>query len=196
MLLIGVQQGDPDAAQRLWVRYFERLVKLAQKNLPEYACRAFDAEDVALSALRCFHQAATEGRYPQLRDRDSLWGLLVLITARKARSYLRRERRKKRGDGTVQGESGFVPAGADPEMAGIDQVIGTQPTPEFAAQTAEECRRLLGLLADATLRLIAVRKLEGYTAEEIAEELRCTTRTVQRRLAMIRTRWTEEETSD
>lgn len=191
--LMGVQKGDADAAQRLWDRYFERLVTLAGRKLPAHACRAFDEEDVALSALRCFHQAAAAGRYPQLRDKDSLWSLLVVITARKARSYLRRDQRKKRGAGAVRGESGFAPAAGDPELAGIEQVVGAEPTPEFAAQTAEECQRLLGLLNDNTLRTIALRKLEGFTVEQIADQLECTTRTVQRRLTMIRTLWTEAQ---
>lgn len=195
--LMGVQQGNADAAQSLWDRYFERLVTLAERKLPAHACRAFDEEDVALSALRCFHQAATAGRYPQLRDQDSLWSLLVVITARKARDYLRREQRKKRGAGDVRGESGFAPAADDGEIAGIEQIVGAEPTPEFAAQTAEECQQLLGLLEDKTLRTIALRKLEGFTVEQIAGQLECTTRTVQRRLTMIRTLWTEAQlTSD
>jgi DNA-directed RNA polymerase specialized sigma24 family protein len=56
----------------------------------------------------------------------------------------------------------------------------------------EECDRLLGLLDDPQLRLLAVRKMEGYTVEEIALELGCVPRTVQRRLQVIRCIWQNE----
>ena len=42
------------------------------------------------------------------------------------------------------------------------------------------------------LRSIAVRKLEGYSAQEIATELGASTRTVERKLRLIRAIWEEE----
>jgi DNA-directed RNA polymerase specialized sigma24 family protein len=58
---------------------------------------------------------------------------------------------------------------------------------------AEELERRLGRLGSEELRAIALRKLEGYTTEEIAEQLDCARRTVERRLRLIRLQWTEEE---
>jgi DNA-directed RNA polymerase specialized sigma24 family protein len=57
---------------------------------------------------------------------------------------------------------------------------------------AEECRRLLELLDDAELRTIAVAKMEGYTNAEIAAQLNRSERTVERRLRLIRDRWSLE----
>jgi len=71
-------------------------------------------------------------------------------------------------------------------------VLGDEPTPEFAAQVAEECQRLLGRLGDAELRSVALWKMEGYTNEEIAARLNCVPRTVQRKLGLIRTLWDQE----
>jgi RNA polymerase sigma factor (sigma-70 family) len=190
--LRGIREGDGAAAQRLWERYFDRLVALAKQKLPPHAKRAFDEEDVALSAFQSFHEATSAGRYPQLGDRAGLWNMLVVITARKAKSYSRREMRQKRGGGGVRGDSGFAPA----DDAGIDQVIGDEPTPEFASQVAEEYQRLLQQLDDDELRTIAVRKMEGFTSDEIAEQLGCARRTVERRLTMIRTRWQESAAAD
>lgn len=56
----------------------------------------------------------------------------------------------------------------------------------------EECQRLLELLGDDTLRNVAVWKLEGLTNEEIAGQLGCKARTVQRKLRTIRTLWAPE----
>lgn len=183
--LSGARAGDAAAAQQLWERYFGRLVALARQKLPAHGRRAFDEEDVAQSALRCFLGAVAQDRYPQLADRHGLWNLLVVITARKAQAYLRRQQRHKRGGGHVLGETAFL---AHAEGAGIEQVIGAEPTPAFAAQVAEECQRLLEQLTPE-LRRIALLKMEGHTVDEIAREVGSTRRTVERRLQIIRKTW-------
>jgi hypothetical protein len=72
------------------------------------------------------------------------------------------------------------------------QVVGDEPTPEFAAQVAEEYQRLLDLLGDATLQQIAIWKMEGLTNDEIAERLDCSRWTIARKLDTIRIIWSEE----
>src|SRR5580700_9424491 len=94
--LAPLQEGDPAAAQQLWERYFQRLVELARKRLRD-GPRREAAEDVALSAFDSFCRSAAKGRFPQLSDRDGLWRLLVVITARKAARHIRDTRRQKRG---------------------------------------------------------------------------------------------------
>ncbi|QDT28771.1 ECF sigma factor [Gimesia panareensis] len=49
----------------------------------------------------------------------------------------------------------------------------------------------LGHLGDERPRDIAVLKLEGYTNEEIAENLSVTVRTIERKLKRIRLAWGE-----
>ena len=186
----ALRGGDLDAAQPLWERYFARLVRLAQARLGTRRGQAAaeDEEDAALSAFDSFCRAATEGRFPRLDDRDDLWRLLVAITERKATDQVRRARRVKRGGGRVRTEADLA-GGPDEEPAGLDQIAGPQPTPEFAAEFAEEYRRLFEALRDADLRRIAVWKLERYTVDEIAARLGCARRTVARRLELIRTLW-------
>jgi DNA-directed RNA polymerase specialized sigma24 family protein len=70
-------------------------------------------------------------------------------------------------------------------------VLGTEPSPVFAAQFAEECERLLSALADDELRTIALLKMQRCTIEEIAGKVGCTRRAVQRRLEIIRRTWRE-----
>jgi DNA-directed RNA polymerase specialized sigma24 family protein len=57
---------------------------------------------------------------------------------------------------------------------------------------AEECARLLNALPDASLRQVAILKMEGYRNEEIAGRLGCSLQTVARRLKVIRRAWQEE----
>jgi RNA polymerase sigma factor (sigma-70 family) len=182
-----LKTGNPDAAQHLWERYFHRLVGLARTKLRSTSRRAADEEDVALSAFDSFCRGARAGRFPQLRDPNNLWPLLVVITARKASDRVQHNRRQKRGGGHVQGESAFrdLQSGSAVE-AGIEQVVGPEPTPAFAAEVAEEYQRLLNQLGEDTLRTIAVMKLEGYTDKQVAEQLGCSVRTVERKLERIR----------
>jgi DNA-directed RNA polymerase specialized sigma24 family protein len=185
-----VRTGNEMAAQQLWDRYFPRLVALARKKLLGMPRRAADEEDAALSALASFCRAAKEGRFPQLSDRDNLWTLLVVITAGKAIDLRLRETRKKRGGRQVRGESALdALLGSADGGAGIEQVVGADPTPELVAQLAEEIRRLMAVLTDPRVRATAVMKLEGYTNAEIAAAVGCAEPPVERRLRLIRSRW-------
>jgi hypothetical protein len=107
--------GNAAAAQPLWERYFDRLVRLAGQQLRGTPRRAADEEDVALSAFDSFCRGAARGQFPQLQDRTNLWGLLVLITARKAVNLAKHERRQKRADpGICRPGGGGVPASPGP----------------------------------------------------------------------------------
>jgi DNA-directed RNA polymerase specialized sigma24 family protein len=188
--LTSLRAGDPVAAQRLWESYFVKLVSLARKKLLGQPRAAADEEDVALSAFASFCRGAAACRFPRLADRNDLWQVLVLLTARKAYRLIQHEGRHKRGGGGVRHLSAL-----DEEDSGVVEVIGPEPTPEFAASVAEECRRLLDSLGDAMLRSIALGKMEGCTTEEIAAQLGCVPRTVERKLRVIRGLWQEETVS-
>jgi len=190
-----LKEGDQRAAQEIWAEYFERLVRLARARLGGIPRRAADEEDVALSAIDSFVRAAKAGRFPKLDDRSDLWKLLVTITARKAHAHRKREFRQKRGGGAIRGESVFCGPGDIDDRGGIGAVVGSTPTPEFAAQVSEEVQLLLGSLEDPTLREIALLKLEGYINREIAEKLDLSHRAVERKLALVRDTWSHLEQS-
>ena len=184
-----LEAGDQGAAQQLWERYFRRLVGLARKKLRDAPRRAADEEDVALSAFDSFCRGLRRGVFPQLADRNHLWRLLVTLTARKAFDQVRDERTQKRGGGAVSGES--AARGADGASIEIEQILCREPTPEFAAQVAEECRRLFDLLPDAELRSVVTWKMDGETTNQIAARLACAPSTVERKMRRIRGLWTE-----
>jgi DNA-directed RNA polymerase specialized sigma24 family protein len=187
-----LKAGDDVAAARLWQRYFRRLTNLARKKLGSCQRRAADEEDVAISAFQSFCQRAKEDRFPDLLDRDDLWHLIVCITERKAYHQLRDQTCSKRGSGLVAGESAFENLQASGSGAGINEVAGPEPTPEFAAEMVEAVDRLFNQLYDDELRQIALHKLEGYTNEEIAGKIGRALPAVERRLRLIRKRWQKE----
>jgi DNA-directed RNA polymerase specialized sigma24 family protein len=182
--------GDPEEAQPLWERYFQRLVGLARAKLKHLPRRAVDEEDVALSAFDSFCRGAKQGRFPQLRDYNNLWPLLVVIMTRKAADLVQHQRSQKQGGGKVRGESALQ--AANDSVAGIDAILGGEPTPALACQVAEEYQRLLEALGEEKLRQIAILKMEGYTDQEVAARVNCGVRTVERKLQRIRALWSKE----
>jgi DNA-directed RNA polymerase specialized sigma24 family protein len=181
----GLKQGDQSAARELWDAYFRRLVGLARARLRDAPRRIADEEDVALSAFDSFCRGARAGRFVRLDDRNDLWQILVLITVRKAIDLRNYEGRQSRGVGRVQSLSEMT-------REGLEMIGGDQPTAELATQLAEEYQRLMERLGDPTLQSVATWKLEGYTNDEIAARLGCVTKTVERKLARIRSTWARE----
>jgi DNA-directed RNA polymerase specialized sigma24 family protein len=177
--------GDRDAARLLWQRYFHRLVGLARNRLRNAPRAAADEEDVVLSAFDSVFRRAERGQFARLEDRDDLWELLFIVTVRKAANLAKYQRRARRGGGAGRALS-------DLEGLGAEEILGPEPTPEMAAEMADECARLLGLLGDEGLRQVARRKLEGWTNAEIAAELGCVETTVERKLQRIRRLWERE----
>jgi DNA-directed RNA polymerase specialized sigma24 family protein len=176
--LAGMKSGDDDAFEQIWQRYFTSLVGLARKTLASTAGTKGNEEDVAQSAFESFYFRAKEGRFPQLNDRDDLWKLLITITLRKA--WKERRRAFRRG-----------PA-ADP-VALANELLAESPSPEMAAVTTDEFRRLFGLLNNPLLATVALMKLEGHTNHQIANTLDVSLSTVERKLQLIRQLWSGEK---
>jgi DNA-directed RNA polymerase specialized sigma24 family protein len=187
-----LKAGDRAAVQPLWEGYFQQLVVRTRQKLAGTPRRAADEEDVALSAFDSFCRAAAQGRFPQLDDRHDLWQLLIVITDRKAVRLVHYERRQKRGGGAVLDEAALRHGQSAAEASPLAQIVGPEPSPDFAAQVGEECRRLLRALDDPELQRVAVLKMEGYTVAEIAAQLACVPRTVMRWLRLIRQIWKQE----
>ncbi|HEY7424852.1 MAG TPA: ECF-type sigma factor [Gemmataceae bacterium] len=189
-----LKEGERAAVQKLWENYFTRLVRMTHRWLRNTPTQAADAEDIALSAFDSFCRRAEQGRFPRLFDRGDLWQLLVVISFRKACNQVKHEARRQPPNGRVQHISALSAANEEDAGTIFTYLIGREPDPQFAAQTAEEYRRLLALLDDEQLRHIAEMKMAGYTNAEISQRLRPqrSVVTVERKLARIRGIWEEE----
>jgi DNA-directed RNA polymerase specialized sigma24 family protein len=186
-----LKAGDRSVVQPLWDRYFGQLVERARAKLCAFRSpmAVNDEEDVALSAFHSLCEGVRLGRFPRLDDRDDLWRLLVHLTACKAVDRHRQERRQKRGGGDVLRESDLLANGGEDGRNPLERLVGSEPSPEFAAMVAEEYRRRIESLEEPALRLIAERKLACSTNQEIAQELGVSLRTVTLKLELIRKRW-------
>jgi DNA-directed RNA polymerase specialized sigma24 family protein len=181
-----LRDGDPRAAQQLWETYFLRMVRVARAKLHGASGRMADEEDVALSAFKSFCRGTKDGRFPQVVEHEDPWPLLLALTTYKAIDLVRHERRIKRGGAGLRPADGLNPT--EPEV-GLSGLVGREPDPQEAFGIAEACQQRLDQLSDSILRAIALWKTEGFTTEEIASKLGCTTRTVERKLQLIRRLW-------
>lgn len=187
----GVAGGDEEAARLLWACYYPTLVRLAKQMLGTAPRRVSDEEDVAACVLECICTGAAKGRFDNISNRDELWWLLVSITRQESVNLVRRELRIKRGGGRVYAATDLGDNDSRRPFR-IDQLIENQPTAEFVAMLAEQQQQLLKVLRNDTLRKVAILRIEGYTHAEIAQRLGVSTRTVIRKLNLVRTRWARE----
>jgi RNA polymerase sigma factor (sigma-70 family) len=175
-----LSEGDTQAAQILWDRFFERMVRVARSRLAQNGNQKGEEEDVALSAFHEFFRAVADDRFAQLANRNDLWQVLYLLISRKAVDHYRHAKRQKRDE---------------LRTVALDHDVAVSDTdPALTAGIADDLRALFDRLPSSTLRQVAVLKLDGYTNEEIAEQLHCTVRTVRRRVGLIRSLWTPAET--
>jgi DNA-directed RNA polymerase specialized sigma24 family protein len=184
-----LQVGEVQAVQKLWQRYFPRMVNLARRQLRSVPRRVADEEDVALNAFDSFCRAVAAGRYPDLQDRHGLWQMLLALTINKAINLVSHAGRDKRAWQRTVLFSELKVGDSGSGMRGLAALLlSGEPDPAFTAQVADRLQWLLGHLGDEPLRRLALLKLEGYTNPEIARQLGCALSTVERRLRLIRRR--------
>lgn len=181
-----VKAGDSIAANRIWQHYFDRLVRSVRARVYGQNRAVSDEEDIVLSVFDSFYNAAENGRFPDLSDRDDLWRLLLRIAARKVVDKRRHDLRQRRG-GKVRlhsldqaGNDGVVDDGR------VIEAIGDEPSPEMVLMMQESVEQLFSHLGVGQLRDLAGAKLEGYSNAELAQRFDCSERTIERRLHLIR----------
>jgi DNA-directed RNA polymerase specialized sigma24 family protein len=191
MWLRQLESGDPNSAGELYRHFCCRLQNLISRQIPVSVRTTYDADDVTVSAFHSLFMGVREQRY-QLGNRTDVWRLLLTIAERKIAKRIRFETQEKRDIRRLLQNSVFVslPRGHQLDApCGVNSLPSYEPTPAFAAEVAETCANLLGSLPDDCCRTIALLMMENYTAEQVAQKLECTRRTVQRKLLVIRRTW-------
>jgi hypothetical protein len=77
--------ADPAAAELVFARYAQRLVRVAEQHLSRKLAGRVDGEDVVQSVFRTFFRRSAAGEF-RIDNSGQLWRLLVTITQRKAQT--------------------------------------------------------------------------------------------------------------
>jgi DNA-directed RNA polymerase specialized sigma24 family protein len=179
-----LKDGSRDESlNRLWERYFGKMVAQARDYLKARPRPVADAEDVAILAFESFVRRAQAGLFPKLEDRADLWKVLGMLTARKAVNQIEWDAAEKRGGGNVLHISAVTGNNPGVEL----ELYAQDPDPKDAIMLAEGLEEMLSLLGKADLREVALWRMEGYTNQQIATKLGRSVATVERKLKTIRT---------
>jgi RNA polymerase sigma-70 factor (ECF subfamily) len=169
--------GDPDAARKLFDRYVDRLVALARRRLSQSLASRVDPEDIVQSVFRTFFGRLQEGHF-QLEQQDDLCKLLVRITVHKTLRQVAFQTAAKRNPGA---EAGQENADRDELFAILDR----EPSPEMAVMFLDQLEHFLAHLSPDERRILEM-KVQGYSNEDICQELKIYDRKIRRVLERIR----------
>ena len=161
------------------------LQSVAQNQLSSRVQRRVGPDDVVQSACRTFFRRVSSGQF-ELPDADALWRLMCAITLTKARRAARDQLRKKRN---VDAEQYLDSPPAEDDGARYE-LEGSQQTPFESVEFSDQMDKLLANLSPKECQVLDL-KLQSFTNDEIATEMKCSERTVRRIITQIRERWTE-----
>ncbi|MBY0586703.1 sigma-70 family RNA polymerase sigma factor [bacterium] len=172
------QDGSERAFEAIFVRYSDRLVRLASKRISEKLAGRIEAEDVVQSVFRTFFGRAQDHRFT-FEHADDLWKLLVSMTLNKLRNKVDFHTAAKRDVGVEKPMTGpsINPSAFDPS--------GDAPSPEAVVAFLDLLENFMGDLREGDRRILELR-LQGMTQDEVAREVGCTERTVRRTLERIK----------
>lgn len=191
-----LQEGEEGALQKLWEHFSDRLIEFASQKLVNSPKRLGDEQDVANSVFHCLYRSASAGRLRSVRNRDELWWLLLAMAKQKAIDHQRRENAVKRGAVKTYNPSDGDSIGLRLGGFGLEDLIADEPSTESVAILQEELEHLFKLLPTELHKTIALQRLEGYSISEIANCHSVSSRTVERKLELIRNKWSIELNSN
>lgn len=177
----AAKQGDANAGQAIFERYFGKLVDVSRRRV-ERTRRVEDEEDAAIQAMFSFLSGVEAGKFPDVVDRGSLWPLLIDIVVKNSKKQLRRQFAAKRGGGAERGESVFINAAG--EDGGISEHVFDSLETEDLVMLADSLQQLKSQLSDVDRQILEL-KLECRSNREIAGILQRPPRTVDRKVETV-----------
>jgi DNA-directed RNA polymerase specialized sigma24 family protein len=188
-VLIGrFKQGSSSAFEELFSRFLPQAARLGDRSCsPGLAFQ--DGEDIAQCVFWELYRAVRQQRplAARLCDTPSLLTTLALLTRQQRRRTWRDSTRARR-------DARRTLHASDPRAAtGADALHASLGGGAFAwaheVQSRETLEQLLALLPEGRYRTVVHLLLQGHSVPEIALELRCSVRTVQRYLVEIKSHW-------
>ena len=175
-LVRRLRDGEGDAASDLYLRYADRLHRLARKQTSAELARRVEPEEIVQSVFRTFFRRVNVGVY-SVPEGKELWGLFLVIALNKIRHaavYHRAARRDIRKTTSAD------------ELAASAYVLQDQ----VADSTALTVLRLV--IEEITTKLPEIKqemirlRIEGHEIEEIAQQTGRSSRSVERTLQEFR----------
>lgn len=164
--------GDLEAAGKLWSPCFALLLRIARRSLNLRLTSVADEEDVALDAFFDVWQGLTGQQFEELQNRRDLWWLLWRIAKRKAILHHRHFTRPHR---VAQLRTPLE----------LDEFPGDGEDEQSVHELSHDLRTCL----PESLQPVAAMLLSGASNEQISAQMKISVRALQRRFALIESRW-------
>lgn len=186
-----VRFGEDTQLGPIFERYFARLQEFAKPRIRSGSRVVSSEDDVALSVFRLFWEGLQRGSFGYVKNRGDLWSLLIRVSVRKIIDNQRRLTR--RGMGRVELRACDVDAKRIDTLRNpiLERLAFDGNDPAHVAHVVELSQAFFERLDGDEMRNVALLKIQGYTAAEIAQEISKSTRTVERKLRIIRQTWDE-----
>jgi RNA polymerase sigma-70 factor (ECF subfamily) len=175
-LIAEFQAGSESAAQALFDRYCERLMRLAKRRIGQRMTSRVDPEDVVQSAYRTFFTQVKNDEF-SFHEQDDLFKLLVRLTVHKALRQIAYHRAAKRNPELEALQS------SNPQEF-LQQISAESATPDMEVALLDEFEQFMGQLQPLDRDVLQL-KLQGYSTVEIAEKLGSYDRKIRRVLERI-----------
>ena len=172
------RNGDQSAADELFQRFAEPIVRLAEKNTADRFGGRFGADDILQTTFRTWFERTRNGNF-DFRTEDSVWTVLKTIALNKIRNKVSHETAMLR---SVDREIKI-----DAFDQNVADAIGAPASEYEAIELHEAFHKFLDSLPEE-LRKLSQLEMEGRTSTEIAEALDVSTRTLRRWKDQIRER--------
>ncbi len=170
-LMRRLREGSDDAATTLYLRYAQRLRRLANAQVSPHMALRVDPEGVVQSVFRTFFRRASSGQY-EVAEKEDLWKLLLVMSLNKIRTAGTHHRASKRDQGKTCSLSNIDDGNAAENEEAfhvlkltIEEVVGNLP---------EDQRNIVWL------------RIEGHEVSEIAEKTGRAKRSIERILQAFR----------
>ena len=135
-LIAEFQAGSESAAQTLFDRYCERLMRLAKRRIGQRMASRVDPEDVIQSAFRTFFVRVRNDEFT-FDGEDDLFKLLVRLTVNKALRQIAHHRAAKRDPHREAGQG----TDSTDNLAGV---MAHEQAPDVEVAVLDEFERFIG----------------------------------------------------
>lgn len=170
LLVERIRSGDDDAAAMLYARYADRVMWFVQARASDQLKQQVEPEDIVQSIFASVFRGM-ESRGYDAPQGGTLWHLIAVIAIHKVRKNATRRTAAMRDVRRTQS---------------LDALDAEQGSEVEATQEMElAVREAIESLSPQEQSVVSLR-LQSYTVDEIAEQMGCSLRTVERRLQQAR----------
>jgi RNA polymerase sigma-70 factor, ECF subfamily len=178
-LLRKFRSGSEDAATTLYLRYADRLQRLANHQVSSELASRVDPEDIVQSVFRTFFRRAADGQY-NIADKEDLWKLLLVMSLNKIRSSGTFHNAAKRSSRNTKSLINENDSRMDHPNEETPFQILKMTVEEIVRELPEEQHEIIFL------------RIQGFDIDEIAERSGRAKRSIERILQGFRKRLLKE----